>query len=189
MSGEKQTDSRVTEIPTVITDKLSSEFLAAKYPQYRGNFVENEKFSQILNVKKARECLLDALIIKVATKEETLDAVIEKFGYLFKDYPNLIMKKIKDIESYNFHPLYELRYLVPQMVALEIKDHSKTEPQDVAEQLKYLIQNNHCLTEEQVLAYLNLPPKEQLADEYIKKFPSRMKNFCSEKENAKRKEI
>ena len=47
-------DSRVSEIPTIITDQLSSRFLKKKYPQFAENLLEYDKFMEKQNVKKIK---------------------------------------------------------------------------------------------------------------------------------------
>ena len=174
MNFERQQDRRMSEIPTVITDHLSSQFMQDKYPEYKENLIENDKFRQVLNVKKARECLMDAMIVKVMCGEETFDNVMKTYGDLFKEFPSILTSRLEQIETFEFWPMFESKYLVPQAIALEIEDRYKTDPQLVAKQLKHIIKENHSLTEEETLKYLGLSERDKLIDDYVAKFSGRI---------------
>lgn len=175
-------DARVSEIPTVITDELSSRFLKKKYPQFARYFLENDKYVQKLNVKKARECVFDALLIKIMCGEMSLAEVLQNYGEMFEDFPDILPNKLISIEENKFKPLYEYSYLIPQAIAMEMRERFKEQPELVAKQLKEIINSNHRIIEEQVLEYLELPPKDQLIDNYVSKFQDRIQQINSEQD-------
>ena len=181
MSLKKQQDNRMAEIPTVITDHLSSKFMQDKYPQYKVNLIENDRFRQVLNVKKARECLMDAMIVKVMCGEDTIDNVMKNYGDLFKEFPDILISRLEKIETFDFWPMFESKYLVPQAIALEMKERYKMNPQLVAKQLKHIIKDNHIMTEEETLNYLDLPERDTLIEGYVSKFSERMSAMDNEK--------
>ena len=181
MNFKRQEDYRMSEIPTTIMYYLSSQFMRSKYSQYRENFVENDIYNQFSSVQKARECLMEAMIVKAVCGEETLDSAMKSYGDLFKEFPNMLQSRLEKIETFKFIPMYESQYIVPQAIALEMRERYKTDPQQVAKQLKYLIENNHCITEEQALQYLGLPERDQLIDEYVTQFPIRTLAMVAEK--------
>ena len=179
-------DFKMKEIPTVITDHLSARFLKGKYPELRENFVEDDKFSQVDNVMKARECLMEALIVKVMNGEETYENVMKNYGHLYQGHQDILTRCLERIETIQFEDImYEERYLVPQMIALEMRERFKKEPELVAKQLKQILAHEHDWTEEQALDYLGLPQREQLADDYVSKFADRMERLDIEKQRIK----
>lgn len=182
MSFERQQDHRVAEIPTVITDNLSSLFMQEKYPDLQENLIENDIFRQVLNVTKARECLMDAMIVKVMCGETSFDDVINKYGNIFKQFPDILKTRLKKIETFKFYPMEESKYLVPQAISLELAEQFDENPKLVAKQLKHLIKNNHSLTEEQALQDLGLPERDKLIDNYVDKFSTRMKALEDKKQ-------
>ena len=177
----KEKDSRVDEIPSVIVDNLMSSYLESKYPEIKEEMKELDKKRQFVQIKKARECLLDGVIVKVVCGEISIDEAKQKYGYLFKPFKELLGQKLEQIENFKFFPMFEKKYLVPQAISLQMRDRFKKNPENVATQLKYLIENVHVLTEEQALDYLQLPSKEKLIDNYIKDFPKRIKTLDDEK--------
>ena len=176
-------DMSVSEIPTLIVDQLSSRFLMKKHPQFAENFLENEKFEQKQNVKKARECVFDALLIKIICGEMTFEKVIQNYGDMFSEFPDILPDKLKEIEKNEYKPFYEYTYLIPQAIALEMGEKFKKQPELAAKQLKEIIKDNHILTEEQILNYLVLPQKDQLIDDYVAKFQDRMKEINIEQQS------
>lgn len=177
----KPKDRKTEEISTVITDNLSSIFLKKQHPEYCENYIENDRIRQIINVKKARECLMDAMIVKVMCGEDTFDNVMKTYGDLFKQFPDILLSRLEKIETYDFYPMYESKYLIPQAIALELCELFEQNPNLVAEQLKEIIVHTHEWTEEETIAYLGLLGKEQLIDNYITKFADRMSQMDAEK--------
>ena len=175
-------DKRVGEIPAVITDHLSTNFLKKKYPQFAENFLESDKLGQKLNIKKARECVFDALFIKVMCGEVSLEEVLQKYGNMFNDFPSILLDKLRDVEMNAYKPFYEYSYLVPQAIALEMADRAKDQPKLVAKQLKGIIKDNNKLTEDQILDLLCLPQKNELLDNYVSKFQERIKKINEEQQ-------
>lgn len=180
MQYKRPKDNRFAEIPTVITDNLASVFMQQNYPQYSANFIENDKFRQVLNVKKARESLMDAMIVKVMCGEETFDSVMQKYGDLFKQFPDILKTRLEKLETFEFYPMEESKYLIPQAISLEMKDRFAQNPELIAKQLKHLIKNDCCMTEEECLEYLGLPKQEELIDGYVSKFAERMAKLDDE---------
>lgn len=180
-------DKRMVEMPTGITDHLSIRFLKEKYPEFRENFVEDDVFGQRLNVKKARECLMEGMIVKVMTGEEKFDDVMKKYGHLYEvEHRDVLPGCLERIETYNFNELfYEEQYLVPQAVGIEMRERFKKNPELVAKQLKQIIAHENDWTEEQALNYLGLPQREQLMDNYIAKFDSRIDRLENERQRIK----
>lgn len=183
MIFKRQQDHRLAEIPTVVTDNLSSLFMQEKYPDLQENLIENDIFRQVLNVKKARECLMDAMIVKVMCGEITYDEVMNKYGNIFKQFPDILTTRLKKIETFKFYPMEESKYLVPQAVSLELTEQFGKNPKLVAKQLKHLIKDNHSLTEEQALQDLGFPDRDKLIDDYVDKFTTRIK-FLEDKRKS-----
>lgn len=184
-TGKK--DKSVEEIPTVITDQLSSEFLKSIYPNLVKNFTENEKHTQFINVLKARESLLEGIIVKVMIGELSYNDAMDKYGKIFKNNSGIqtLQRNLDRIETYNFNTImYESRYLVPQAIALEMRDKFKNNPREVATNLKEIIANVHTFTENEILELLGLPNKYDLIKDYVSKYEKRMQEL--EKDNIQK---
>lgn len=184
MNFSKQIDDRMPEVPTVIADNLASLYMQETCPDKLINLIENDRFRQFLNVKKARECLMDALIVKVVTGEETIDNIVQQYGHLYEDFPNIINSRFEKIEKFEFYPMFEKKYLIPQAIALELKERYEQNPALVAEEFKDLINNNHCISQEMALTYLGLPQEDELIENYVIKFPERMAKMDKAKQEA-----
>lgn len=178
-------DSRIDEIPTLIIEQLITIFLMEKYPQYAENFLENDKFGMCFNVKKARESLMDALIVKIVCGDITYEEALKKYGHLYKEFPGMLNLKLGQIETYKFYPMFESKYLIPHAIALELRQRYKDNPQLVAKQLKHIIKKSETIAEEEVLAYLDLPDKLSLTEQYIDKFHGRIAELEQEQANVK----
>ena len=124
---------------------------------------------------------MDAMIVKVMCGEDTFDNVMKTYGDLFKQFPDILPSRLEKIETYDFYPMYESKYLIPQAIALELRELFEQNPNLVAEQLKEIIAHTHEWTEEETITYLGLPEKEQLIDDYVTKFPDRMSQMDAEK--------
>ena len=177
---EKRKDWRVDEVPTIITDNLSTDYLKQTHPELKENFLENEKFTEVFNVKKARECVADALIIKIMCGEVSVTEALNQYGDLYNDFPDILPTKLSQIEEDRYNPLYEYRYLVPRAISTEMAERYRENPELVAKQLKEVIDDNHKLTQEETLKILELPEKDKLLDDYVSKFSSRIQKINDE---------
>lgn len=183
-------DKRMAEMPTVIMDHISARFLKEKYPHLCENFIEDDIFGQRLNVKKARECLMEALIVKVMVGEVSLDEVVKKYGYLYEsEHRDILPMLLKKIENHKFNELFkEAQYLIPQAVGLEMRKRYKKEPELVARQIKEIIEHENDWTEEQALEYLGFPQREQLINDYIDNFQTTISQLQTERQLLKEKQ-
>ena len=173
-NAKRVKDNRVEEIPTLIVEQLATIFLMEKYPQYTENFLENDRFGLFFSVKKARESLMDALIVKVVSGDMGFEEAVKKYGHLFNGFPRMLSAKLEQIETYNFYPMFEFKYLIPEAISWELREKYQENPQLVVRQLKYIIKESGTIMEEEVFAYLGLPNKKELTKQYINKFHNRM---------------
>ncbi len=180
LESEKRKDWRVDEVPTLITDNLSTDYLKQTHPEFKENFLENEKFTEVFNVKKARECVADALIIKIMCGEVSVTEALNQYGDLYNDFPDILPTKLSQIEEGRYNPLYEYRYLVPRAISTEMAERYRENPELVAKQIKEVIDDNHKLTQEETLKILELPEKDKLLDDYVSKFSSRIQEINDE---------
>ena len=149
-------------------------------------FLQNELNRQIINVGKAQESLAEALIVKLVTREITLDFIRLNYSELFEKNPQVIEMIFDKIEHFQFNEVMtESKYLIPQAIALEMKDRFTTNSKEVAAELKTIIENNHTLRLEKILDLLKLPQQEKLIDNYIEKFENRMNNISNELKKIK----
>lgn len=186
-------DFRISELATVITDHLSNFHLKNVFPSLSENFNENSIFQLLMLVAKARETLIEGLLMKVALGEETLENIEQKYPQLFnsklmeKELSN-IQTSIKTLENpdyklekneSHFAFMFESKYLIPTIAATNILERFKTEPEVVASQLKNLVEHDHEWTLEQGLENFSLPNKFDLVDNFVNNFHNNMQLLIS----------
>lgn len=187
--GVRENDKNMSEVPPVICDQLTIVYLMNKYPNLKKNLLEYSIFTQIQNVKKARISLLECLVVKVMCNEIKLDDAIKKYGHLYKDFPYLIDQTLNRIENFKFNDiLLESKYLIPQMIALEMRDRLAISKEKTLCDFKALVEQEHSLTIDDTLKFLNLEDKEVLIDSYINKFHTRIANYTKNKIKEEKQE-
>ena len=170
-------DDTVAEVCTVITDQLSTIFLKKAFPQYVANFDENLANVQVCNVIKARESLLEGVIMSVACGDMTMQDAVANYAHMYTGNPNILERCINNIETYNFQAMYEKRYLVPQAIALEMADRFVQDPEGTVKQFKDVLAHDTEWTMSEVLDYLGLPQEEALIDDYVAKYHDRVASY------------
>ncbi len=168
-------DRDAGEYPAVILDQISSHVLRQLNMNEAEAYLEYDKFTQILNVKKARECLAEALIVKVMIGEITFDQAMSTYGNLFKEFPDIMLGCVEKIEACKFNDImFEGKYLVPQAIALDMRERFRQDQRVVVELLKEIIAHNHEWTEEETLTHLGFISKHDVIDDYVEKYPTRI---------------
>ncbi len=175
-------DRNMSEIIPVILDAISNYYLSQNIPSLESNFNANAIHTQIQNVIKAREVLLDGLVIKLMLNEITLDEVKSKFGNLFLRNTNILKRCLENIETYNFTNMYEKRYLIPQAVALKMLDLYRTNPEKAVEIFKEILQNDTNWTIEETLKHLGIDSKQSLIDNYVENYETRMDSLLKQQD-------
>ena len=175
-------DRNMSEIIPVILDAISNYYLSQNISSLEFNFNTNAIHTQVQNVIKAREVLLDGLVIKLMLNEITLDEVKSKFGDLFLRNTNILKRCLENIETYKFTNMYEKRYLIPQAVALKMLDLYKTKPEKAIEIFKEILQNDANWTVEETLKYLGIDSKQSLIDNYVENYDSRMDSLLKQQD-------
>ena len=170
-------DDTVAEVSTVITDQLSTIFLKKAFPQYVANFDENLINIQVCNVIKARESLLEGVIMSVAAGDITMQDAVATYGDMFTGNTNILERCVESIEREDFRAMYEKRYLVPQAVALEMADRFVLDPEGTIAQFKEVLAHDTEWDMSEVLDYLGLPQEEQLIDAYVAKYHDRVAGY------------
>ncbi len=172
-------DRNMSEIVPVILDVISNCYLSQNIPSLESNFNANAIHTQIQNVIKAREVLLDGLVIKLMLNEITLDEIKSKYGGLFLKNTNILKRCLNNIETYKFTNMYEKRYLIPQAIALKMVDLYKTNPEKAIELFKEILKNDSNWTIEDAFKYLKIESKETLIDNYVENYDSRMDDLLN----------
>ena len=119
-------------------------------------------------------CLMESTFVNFLGGRKSVKALMNEYNNFSKGKKKNFEKVLNKIEKNKFYPMYESKYFVPKAIALEMRERFDKTPKLVASQLKHLIQNNHSMTEEETLAYLGLPDKYKLIDNYVAKFPERI---------------
>lgn len=78
-----------------------------KYPQLNENFNEDALNAQVVNVIKARESLLDAVVIDVMTGHLTQSKAVMRYGEMFSRNTNILNRCLNNIEQYKFSAMFE----------------------------------------------------------------------------------
>lgn len=180
-------DQRMTEVCPVIMDAISSYYFSKKYPQLNENFNEDALNAQVVNVIKARESLLDAVVIDVMTGHLTQSKAVMRYGEMFSRNTNILNRCLNNIEQYKFSAMFEKKYLVPQAIALEMLDRFKQNPSLTISQFKTVLSHDHEWTLEETLNYLGLEQQQTLIDSYVNKFGART-NELKSKQNRQSKQ-
>ncbi len=170
-------DNAVAEVSTVITDQLSTIFLKKVFPQYASNFDENLINTQVCNVIKARESLLEGVIMRVAAGDMTMQDAVASYGDMFTGNTNILERCVENIERKDFRAMYEERYLVPQAIALEMADRFLQDPEGTVKQFKEVLSHDTEWDMSEVLDYLGLPQEEVLINNYIAKYHDRVAGY------------
>lgn len=172
-------DKRMAEVCPVILDAISNHYFKNNSHLLQAGYKTNEINSQIVNVIKAREVLLEGLVIKVATGEMTYQEAVDKYSHIFQNQ-NIILRCLDKIENYKFANMFEYRYLLPQAIALKMLDKFKENPSDTISKFKQLLAHDHEWTVEQTLKFLNLPTEEKMIDDYVDGFDDLISQLCDD---------
>jgi len=172
-------DKNMSEVAPVILDAISNYYLSNRMPHLKSNFNTHAIHTQVQNVIKARETLLDGLVIKLMMNELTLDDIKAKYGNIFLRNTNVLKRCLENIETYNFTNMYEKRYLLPQAIALNVLDIYKKQPDEAVKLFKEILKNDSEWTIDQTLKYLKINSKEELIDNYVNKYNVCMNNMLN----------
>ena len=190
--GSGMKDEKMREIATVPIDQISKEYLKTLYPDLAENFNEDLFNSQIVNVIKARESLIDAYIMKVMAGEMTIDELKAKYDTICGPNKNIMLSRLDNIENIKFSAMYEMRYLLPQAIALEMRERYMENPELAASQVKWLLENDATATMDEAILHLGILPEQQegqdpttpqpsiqdqVMDMYVSKYHTRMQSF------------
>lgn len=140
MEMKPYNDIYMQEVPAVIIDVLSMEFMKNQYQNLKLNLIESAIHTQILNVIKAREVLLDGLVIKLMLGETSLEELQKTYGDLFLTNVRILDRCLENIEKKQFTNMFEKKYLLPQAIAQIMLERFKTDPVTTVEQLKEIIE-------------------------------------------------
>lgn len=172
-------DNNMVEVFPVILDAISNHYLSQTIPNLESNFNAHAIETQIINVVKAREALLDGLVIKLMLGETTLDEIASKYGHIYLTNTNVLLRCLENIENIEFTNMYEIRYLVPQAIALKLLDIYKDNPKQAVSLAKEILQNDTNWTLKETLNYLGIESTQTLIDEYVANYHTRMANLLS----------
>ncbi len=177
----KNSNRAISEVATDICDELSLIFLGNIHKNKliylcvaRDWMIEDEYF-------KRKSRLLDAIVVKVMAGEWSLDEVKQKYGFLFKGQEFLIdncIEKIKDVKFKNIFAYFE--HILGCVISKEMIARFLLDPKRVASELKEILKHDLEWSEEELLTFLKLPPKDKLIENYVSKFLEREAKIRSE---------
>lgn len=167
-------DEKMREFSTVIIDQIFSEFLKTERPELAENLVYGFAETQLVNKSKAKQSILEARFVEMMAGRISLD---DAFNECIRLYGNLgpagqLLESVDRALSPNatsddeLKPLYETRYLFPQMMAVYAREQYLKNPEDFAKKFKYVLQHDCALTEEEALKAIGFPEREKIIQWY-----------------------
>lgn len=174
-------DKNMSEVATVMVDALSAEFMKKQYPNLKINIIENAIHAQIQNIIKAREVLLDGLVIKLMIGEITLDELQKKYGDLYLNNTRILNRCLDNIETYKFTNMFEKKYLLPQAISQIMLERFKNDPTETIKQFKTIIENDTELTVAETLKSLNIGSINEVFNNYVCNFAIRTQELTKER--------
>ncbi len=173
-------DDEAKEYPTVASENLAATILQDELPEHKSKYVELKKFYECHNIEKSVVSVIDAMIVKIMTGEETIDTVQSKYSDVIGRNMHLLDWRLSDIENGKCCPMYEASYLVPRAVAVEVENRYKHDPKEGAKAYKFLIERNHDMYEGEILNALGLGTREDVIDDYANNFYNRIHELENE---------
>lgn len=174
-------DKNMAEVAPVIIDAFSAEFMKNKYPDLQINFIEDAIRSRIQNIIKAREVLLDGLVIKLMLGEITIDDIQKKYYDLYLKNTRMLYRYIDNIERKKFTNMFEKRYLLPTAISEIMLEKLRTDPKSAVKQFKTILENDNDWTVIDALKSLGLVSVKEVFDDYIDNFEKRTKKLIEER--------
>ena len=178
---KKMRDTNMQEVATVMVDVFSNEFLKTRYPHLRVNFIENSILTQIQNVMKAREVLLDGLVIKLMLGETTIDELKKNYGDLYLQNTRILSRCLDNIEKKEFSNMFEKRYLLPQAISQIMLERLMADPNNTVKQFKTIIEHDTEWSIKDTLQNIGLGSVTEVFDDYIDNFKERTQKLVDEK--------
>lgn len=177
----KKTNRPISEVATSICDELSLMFLGKKHSKKTTFlFVAREWMIEDEYLKRKSQ-LLDAITVKVMVGDLSLNEAIKKYGPLFKGQEFLIDNLIKKINDIKFSKLFLFfEHILGCAVSKEMKERFLVDPKRVASELKEILKHDLEWSEDELLSFLKLPPKDKLIENYVNKFLEREAKIRSE---------
>ncbi len=148
----------VAELIPSIVDVLAPELYLQQHPEHKQQIAALKKASLINNVKKARQTLLEACVIKVMTGEMQYADVVKKYPNLFSE--GMIADCVSDIEKGLFKPLHEAQYVLPHVMAETVLEMFKHNPEETTKNIKTTLTCDTEISLEQAYSMLKLPSIE-----------------------------
>jgi len=173
-------DDEAKEYPTAASENLAATILQEELPEHKSKYIELKKFYECHNIEKSAVSVIDAMIVKIMTGEETIDTVQSKYADVIGKNMHLLDWRLSDIENGKCCPMYEASYLVPRAVAIEVENRYKYDPKEGAKAYKFLIERNHDMYEGEILNALGLGTREDVIDRYANNFCNRIHEIENE---------
>ena len=173
-------DENMREFCTVIIDHIFPEFLKTQRPDLEENLAVNFAESQLLNKSKAKLSLFEGAFLQVMAGNITLDDAMKQYSAVYANKDGTVnLAPVNDLldridkalsptatRDDEFKPLYETRYLFPQMMSIYAREQYKKNPEEFAKKFKYVILHDCELNEEEALKKMGFPEREKIIEWY-----------------------
>ena len=180
-------DENMREVGPVIVDALSAEFFKEQYPNLEINLLESAIHTQIQNVIKAREVLLDGLVIKLILGETSIDELKKNYGDLYLKNTRILNRCLDNIENKQFTNMFEKKYLLPQAISQIMLEKFKIDPITSVRLLKTIIENDTDWTIYDTVKNIGFTNIENVLDNYVGNFEKRTQNLIYKKQQLQEK--
>lgn len=175
-------DINMQEVATVMVDAFSTEFMKKQYPNLQANFIEDSIHTQVQNVMKAREVLLDGLVIKLMLGETTIDELKKDYGDLYLKNTRILDCCLDNIENKQFTNMFEKKYLLPQAISQIMLERFRVDAHTTIKQFKSIIENDTEWTIFDTLKNIGLEGVTEVFDDYIDNFQKRIQKLVHERD-------
>lgn len=153
--GSRHIDERMTEVSTLIVDKIFSDYLKTIYPEYIPILEKEELYHLSQNVSKAKNALLESCIVEVVTGSLSMQSAMVKYGSLFS--LEEIEEQVEAIEKCKFQNIYEGRYVIADAIAQNFYKDYKSNNAKKLNQFKKVLLSENEITLENAIKQFELP--------------------------------
>lgn len=175
ITGKPFKDENMREFCTVIIDRIFPEYLKTQRPDLAENILTHLADTQFVNRAKAQLSLFEGAFVRAVAGDITADDAMDEYSKIYgknieraNELLELVDKAIDPTVTKKpaFRPLYETRYLFPQMMGVYAREEYLKNPAEFAKKFKKVLQRDCEITEAEALDMLDLPEREKLVQWY-----------------------
>lgn len=175
ITGKPFKDENMREFCTVIIDRIFPEYLKEQRPDLAENVLHNLADTQFVNRAKAQLSLFEGAFVRAVAGEITADDAMDEYSKIYGkniERANELLELVDKVtdptvtKKPEFRPLYETRYLFPQMLGIYAREEYLKNPVEFAKKFKKVLQRDCEITEAEALDMLGFPEREKIVQWY-----------------------